>query len=191
MVLLHEGRLDVAYQELSRELQEQSSEMARVDNKATALLTPIGVIIGLAINSAASLRVHWWVVVLLYLGLLALVGAMTFGVATLWPRASFQSLSPGVDRPGDGRNKALRVIGSIVGTAVRPSTEWKREQYSEPSWLYQSREDTLDQLISYQSACYRVNTVMKQAKIAKLHRQFALMVIGTGLIALWFLLAKL
>jgi hypothetical protein len=75
--------LVLIYGDLKESLTLQITELEGLDSKATTLLSPIGVLLGLGLNIANTLGTSVWSRGLFYLGLLALLVALLGGLMAL------------------------------------------------------------------------------------------------------------
>lgn len=185
--------LDVVYEQAYRQTAEQSDEIERIDRKATALLTPIGLLIGLAINVGVR-KAHQVNLsqVVFFGGLLVLLLAMFAGIMVLWPR-QFRRVAPAVPVELDHGRPRPNWWTTIVGlrAALPPRRyvgQWEQLQFAPPDWWQDSAEDTARDLIERLTAAWRINSVLLGPKSRWLNAQFVLMLVGAALLAGWYVL---
>src|SRR5713226_4420808 len=107
---------EVVYREMRQQISDQSAEIERVDRKAAALLTPIGLLIGLAINSRSLVHTVRPVDAVLFAGLALQLVALVAAVIALWPR-KFR-------RPVPGSPHDRGAIGRIGATYFDPGVSF-------------------------------------------------------------------
>jgi len=208
-VIADPKNMDFVYRETRQQLMEQSAEIERVDRKATALFTPLGLLIGLALNSRAAASKPRLVDWILYLGLASLIVAILFGVVALWPR-QFQRMTPGgpaklaIGRPSRADHQPRwrrleRSVGNVaVSLGLRLSTVGEETErgprateqrfFYSPTWVRPSELETLEHLNVQLAAAWRINDALFPAKLKWLRRQFVLMVMGSIGVGFWFVL---
>jgi len=188
----------IEYAEMRQQIADQAAEYERVDRKATALITPIGLLIGLAINARTSGR-PTGVDLLLYSGLALLSLALLFGILVIRPRKFSRVVPDEAIRPRQnprGRTKvswwrwAVAALGDRLQAAGEPPAERRRATESQlfqpPGWRRGSANHTLNALTEEWAAAWRANDARAAKKVQWLVRQYVAMLVGTLAIVAWY-----
>jgi hypothetical protein len=199
---------DVAYREMRQQIAEQTAEIERVDRKAAALLTPLGLLIGLALNSRSLVTTLRPVDALLFAGLTLELLALVAAVVALWPR-KFR-------RPVPGSPRHRMAIGKIDATYFDPDmSPWRRLVSSvgqrlvtlgypvelrrvaernalyPPTWVLETGEATMERLAIQLAGAWRINASLLIPKAKWVSREYLAMLSGSLLLAAWFVLVTL
>jgi hypothetical protein len=199
---------EVVYREMRQQIADQSAEIERVDRKAAALLTPIGLLIGLAINSRPLIHAFRPIDAVLFAGLALELVALVAAVVALWPR-QFRRPVPGsphhrmaIGKVGassfDPRISAWRRTLASIGqrmVAVGYPGEIRRfgeraAQYP-PTWARETSEATMGLLASQLAAAWRINAALLVPKARWVNWEYLAMLSGSLLLAAWFAIATL
>jgi hypothetical protein len=188
---------ELAYEETRQQLADQAAELERTDRKATALLTPLGLLIGLAINARTNLKATSSVDFILYVALGLLVLAILSGVLALWPR-NFQRLTPGSRSSRDaiapawppGLTWSRRVIAALSSRVLERATTTQaaleKQHLYPPTWRRATKRETLERLTGQLAAAWRINASLLPGKVVWLHRQYLVMFLGSLALAAWY-----
>src|SRR5450756_1510568 len=131
---------EVVYREMRQQISDQSAEIERVDRKAAALLTPIGLLIGLAINSRSLIHSLRPVDAVLFAGLALELFALVAAVVALWPR-KFR-------RPVPGSPQHRMAIGGIGASYFDPHVSlWRRTVAYTHLRAHETRHDLVCRLL--------------------------------------------
>jgi hypothetical protein len=196
---------EIEFNEMRQQIADQAAELERLDRKATALITPLGLLIGLAINSKANVAKPALPDALFYIGLAVLLAALVSGVRTIWPRSflrvipdpapipTTRSASVGATAVSDTRwrrwvfrlGERLRTVGES------PMARRRIEQYTyqfQPGWAHPTALETRIALTEEWAAAWRANDQKAAGKVRWLRLEFIFMLFGTGALAAWYVL---
>jgi hypothetical protein len=198
---LDQAIAEVEYREMRQQIADQAAEYERVDRKATALITPIGLLIGLAINARPSGHLTT-VDLLLYGGLALLSLALLFGVLVIKPRRFSRAVPDETIRPpqnlsGGHTNtsvswwrRAIGAVGDTLQAFGEPPADRRRASESQffqpPGWTKATMVETLNALTEEWAAAWRANNARAAKKVRWLFLESVTMLIGTVAIVAWY-----